>query len=341
MSRWLEERGPIRIGVVGTGAITQLTHLPILAERDDVDVVALSDRDDRKARTIAGRFRVPNVLSDDALFASDDIEAVVICTPNYQHRDLTIAALRAGKHVLVERPLALDPGGVSEVVAAAEASGLTLLMGMHHRYRPDVAALRAFIAGGELGELGSARIDILNRRVPSGRMSWRHRLSEAGGGALMDLGVQGLDLGLWLMGYPEVVSVRATLRGADEEVEDGASLFAVTSGGVGISMDVSWDYVAGEDRRGVRITGSEGAGALPPLEVYKLLGGRPMNVTPRQPVPRGGEDLYTNAHRRELDHFVRAVAGETRIPLPREQESLMAIIEAGYRSAREGREVLV
>ncbi len=85
--------------------------------------------------------------------------------------------------------------------------------------------------------------------------------------------------------------------------------------------------------------GDEGSGSLPPLEVYKKVGGRPMEVTPRQPKPRGGENPYTNAYRRLLDDFVRQITGLRDITIPEEQVGLMALIEAAYRSAEEGREV--
>ena len=84
--------------------------------------------------------------------------------------------------------------------------------------------------------------------------------------------------------------------------------------------------------------GTEGSGLLPPLEVHKQLGGRPINVTPRQPRPRGGEIRFTNSYRRFLDQFLRTVADETDQPPPSEQIMLMDVIAAAYRSAGEGRE---
>ena len=106
-----------------------------------------------------------------------------------------------------------------------------------------------------------------------------------------------------------------------------------------LSAEVSWDYFSDQDRHHIRVMGTEGTGSLPPLAVYKQLGGRPMDVTPRQPRPRGGENPYTNAYRREIDHFIRTVAGTGDATPPTEQAALMALIEAAYRSAREGHEV--
>ena len=331
--------GKVRIGVLGTGATSQLMHLPILTERDDVDVVAVADTDHPKAVAIAGRFGVPLVLEDEELFEMDDVDGIVVCTPNYLHEQNATASLEAGKHVLVERPLALSDQGVRRVLDTARKSGKKVITGMNHRFRPDAAALRAFVAGGELGEIYAVRGVWLNRTIPLARTTWRQRPDEAGGGALVDLGVQALDLCLWLVGNPKVVRVTATVAEGEFEVEESAVMLAETDAGQSVSVEVSWNFFGEGDYRRVRVMGHEGSGALPPLTVHKQLGGRPLDVTPTQPRPRGGEDAYTNSYRRVLDHFVRAITGQAEAPLPVDQIHLMAVVEAAYRSAREGHEV--
>lgn len=329
----------IRVGVMGTGAMSQLMHLPILCERRDVEVVAVADADGPKAKAIASRFGIPHVVDDDTLFGRSDVDGIVICTPNHLHEAQAVAGLEAGKHVLVERPLAPTADGARRVLDAAERSGSKLNVGLYHRFRPDVSALRAFVAGGELGELHAIRGVWLNRKVPLARANWRQRPEEAGGGALMDLGVQALDLCLWMVGFPEVARVTANMAAGDFEVEESATLVAQTRDGLSVSVEVSWSYFGDSDYRRIRVMGHEGSGMLPPLSVHKQLGGRPLDVTPRQPKPRGGEDAYTNSYRRALDHFVRSMTGQAEAPLPTEQVHLMEVIEAAYRSAREGREV--
>jgi predicted dehydrogenase len=330
---------PLRLGIVGTGAVAQLVHLPTCANRNDVEVVALADTDEGKARALADRFDVSRVLSSDVLVQDTEVDAVVICTPNHLHESEAIAALEAGKHVLVERPLALTPEGCERVVAAANAAGRILQVGMNHRFRPDVAALRAFVAGGELGKIQAGRVAWMNRYVPLRPTTWRQRPEEAGGGALMDLGVQALDLLLWILGGPEIQRVAAELSGGDDGVEDGASLLMRSADGAALTLEVSWSYFAAEDTHYTRILGTEGTGQLPPLEIYKQFGGRPMDVTPEQPAgPRPG-GRYMNAHRRQLDHFFRGARGFADVELPAAQAQVMRIIQAAYESAREGREV--
>jgi len=328
----------IRVAVIGTGAISQIVHVPILSEREDVDLAILADSDQAKARTVAERFGVPEVLTPEAVLGRGDVDAVVLCTPAYAHEELAVSALTAGKTLFVERPMALTPEGVERILDAARASGSDLVVGLPLRFRPEVVALRSFIAGGELGELYAVRGSWLTRKVPAGRPTWRQDPAR-GGGAMMDLGVSALDLCLWLVGYPEIKRVSAVMRRIDLEVEEAATLMMESAEGMVFTLEVSSRYFAGEDRYFARVMGSEGSGSLPPLEIYRQLGGRPLDVTPRQPKPRGGENLYMNAYRRLLDHFLRVVSGSAEAPLPEPQVALMRIIEAAHRSAREGREV--
>jgi predicted dehydrogenase len=330
---------PVRVGVIGTGAISQVVHVPIFAEREDVDLFAVADADVHKAEALSQRFGVPHVLSDDALIAHDEIDAVAICTPNHLHEGMAIAALEAGKHVFVERPLSTTAKGAQRVIDAAERAGKVLVVSMPHRFRPGVAALRNFIAGGELGDLYAVRGSWMTRLMPGSRHTWRYDREEAGGGALIDLGVPALDLCLWLVGFPAMKRVSCVTTQVESPVEDAATLMAESADGIALTLEVSNRLFAGEDRYYARVMGTEGSGSLPPLEVFKQLGGRPIEVTPRQPRPQGGENPYTNAYRRLLDDFVQSVAGRSDAELPLEQVALMGFIEAAYRSAELGREV--
>lgn len=334
-----EDRRRVRIGVIGTGAVSQLMHLPILSERRDVELAAVADLDELKARTVARRFGVPEVLSDDALVAAEGIDGAVVCAPSFLHESFAVACLEAGKHVLVERPLALSAGGVRWIARAAAAAERGVLLGMAHRYQPDVRALRDAIAGGVLGTPGSARLTWLNRAVRRPRGGWRRRALESGGGVLMDLGVPALDLALWVMGYPRIARVSALTLGDEADVEEEAYLQAVTRDGASLSLSASWRFHGPDDRHRLDVSGSAGSAVLSPLSIYREEEGRTVDVTPRYPTPRGGETLFTNGYRRMLDHFVAVVAGRATAESPSGQTTLMELVEAAYESAREGREV--
>lgn len=336
-----ERSDPVQLAIVGTGAISQVVHVPIFVERNDVDVVALADADPHKAGTLAERFGVPRVLGWEEIVEDPAVDAIVITTPNHLHEEMCVRALEAGKHVMVERPIASTSAGAAHMVDVAERTGKILMLGMPHRYRPEVTALRSFVAGGELGQLYSVRGSWMTRPMAVTRPTWRQRRDTAGGGALIDLGIPALDLALWISGFPKVRRVSCVLSYGDYEVEDAATLLAETEGGIAITVEVSNQLYSSDDRFYARVLGTEGSGTLPPLRVYRQLGGRPLEVTPRQPMPRGGENAYTNAYRRLLDEFVRAVQGRAAISVPREQVALMGVVEAAYEAAASGREVLI
>lgn len=328
----------LRFAVVGTGAISQVVHVPILSERHDVDLVALADVDPHKADTVAGRHDVFQTCTPAEILERDDLDAVVVATPPAHHEDFTLQALASGKHVLVERPVALSAEGVRRVLAAAAEAGRHVAVGMPHRFRPEVTALRSFVAEGALGRIYGVKGSWLIRHVPASRSTWRHDAGQ-GGGALLDLAVPALDLCLWVAGYPKVERLTCHTTATDHEVEDAATIMARTAEGLALTVEVSNRYFGGADRQYVRVLGTEGAGELPPLEVYRQLGGRPLDVTPRQPRPRGGENPYTNAYRRQIDHFVRCLQGRAEHRAPEEQVHLMEVVEAAFASTDRGCEV--
>jgi len=329
----------LRLGVIGTGAISQVVHVPIFAEREDVELLALADADIHKAEAMSKRFGVPMVLGADELIRHPDLQAVVICTPNALHEEMAIAALEAGKDVFVERPLATTSEGAQRVLDVAERTGRVLVVGMPHRFRPGVVALRSYIAGGELGDVYAVRGSWMTRPVPSARPSWRQDRETAGGGALIDLGVPALDLCLWLVDFPEMKRVSCVTSSVDGSVEHAATLMAETRSGIALTLEISNRFYASEDRYYARVMGTEGSGSLPPLEVYRQLGGRPLDVTPRQPRPRGGENPYMNAYRRQLDDFVQIATGRREPEAQQTQVALMRLLEAAYRAAEAGREI--
>lgn len=331
----------VRVGLLGTGAIAQVVHLPILSELPGVELHGISDVNTDKARAIGGRFEVPRVFDDDdEVFACDEIDAVVICTPSHLHEAQAIAALEAGKHVLIERPLALDAPGAERVIETAERTGKVLMVALNNRYRTDMRALRPFVRGGELGEIVLLKSAWLNRKMRTVRPTWRHRLETAGGGALMDLGTQVLDLGLWMLGGPRIERVAAHVHpGTGMEVEDTASVMLWAEGGTVLSLDVSWSLLAEHDRRTLDLLGTDGSASVSPLAVYKELEHGLLDVTPH--LRRDSENLYTASYRAQLSDFMDGVRRERGFELPREQVELMRLIELAYRSAKEGRSLEV
>jgi predicted dehydrogenase len=332
--------GRIRVGLLGTGAIAQIVHLPMLTQMPRVELLAVCDADDAKATAIARRFSIPRVHhSDEAAFADAELDAMIICSPSHLHESQAIAALRAGKHVLVEKPLALTPEGAERVLREAQKAQRTVMVAMNHRYRPDVAALHPFAQGGELGNIFFLKAGSLNRKVRTVRPTWRHRRQTAGGGALMDLGVQVLDLCLWLLEYPKVERVVAFAHPSEGmDVEDAAAVMLRLEGGLVMSLEVTWSLLAQRDRQYLEMLGTGGAATLSPLVVMKETEHGLIDVTPNLTLPAG--NVYTLGYERQFETFLDAALGG-RVELCSEQIDLMRIIALAYRSIEEGKELRV
>ncbi|HEX2202533.1 MAG TPA: Gfo/Idh/MocA family oxidoreductase [Longimicrobium sp.] len=332
------QRPPVRVAVVGAGAIAQVVHLPILSRMRGVEIAAVSDKDLGTARTIAARYGIARAAKGpDEIWADDSVQAVVVCTPSSRHEEHVTGSLQAGKYVLCERPLALSADAVGRILDVEGASE-RLLVAMNLRYRPDSRALRSFVQSGELGDVYYLKAGWLNRAKPIGR-SWRERRAQ-GGGALMELGIQMLDLGLWILGYPRPERVTAHLhRAPGSEVEDAAALLLRLEGDRLINLEVTWNLLAKRDRQFLHLLGSLGSGTLSPLAVNREMATGLVDVTPK--LPAGGENVFTASYRNELQHFVEVVRGQKRPEPPDEHVRLMRILEAAYRSAEEGREVEV
>jgi predicted dehydrogenase len=328
---------PVQVAVVGTGAIAQVAHLPILTRTRGVQVAGLFDADRSTARTIAGRFGVPTVYdSIEALLEDEAVQGVIVCTPSNVHEEQTIAALEAGKFVLCEKPLALNEAGAKRVLAH-EGADERLMVGMNQRFRPDAVALKSFVSGGDLGEVFYLRAGWLNRRSPSGHRTWRQRKAGAGGGALMDLGLQMLDLSLWMLDYPEPERISAHVHAGSGEVEDSAVILLHLAGGRVLNLEVTWALRSERERQYVHVLGTSGSGSLGPLRIYKELGSGLTDLTPQ--LAPGRENQYTASYRQQLAAFLELIRGERANESPREQAALLRITEAAYRSAQKGSEV--
>lgn len=330
---------PVRVGVIGAGAITQVAHLPVLRKLKGIEVVAICDTDMPKARALADRFKVPDAFSDiEELLEYEKLDAIAICTPNHLHEPHVMAALSANLHVFVERPLALNAPEVQQVLRAAEKKKRVLMVALNHRYRSDVQIVRSFVQSGELGKVQSVRGSWHVFRPSRSQLGWRTRRDEAGGGAILDLGYAILDLGLWLADGPKPLRVSASLDiSSDGSVEPSGSAFVVCENDFSVFLDVTWRHIGEGERFGVGVRGSRGTAGINPLHVWKELHGVPTDVAPTGSI--GRENPFTASYRAEWAHFMACIHGQGTPPDNKEQITLHRVIDAIYQSAKEGRDV--
>jgi predicted dehydrogenase len=331
----------LKVGIIGGGAITQVAHLPVLKKMRSVEVQAICDTDLPKARALAARFGIKDAFDDiEELLRYEALDAVVICSPNHLHESHIQAALSANLHVLVERPLAMSAVSVQRVLRSVEKQhDRVVMVGMNHRYRPDVQIVRSFVQSGELGNIESIRGSWHAFRPGRTHLGWRQRRDEAGGGAMLDLGLSILDLGLWLGSSSPPARVSASLDplGKERSVEQSGSAFVVCENGMSIFVDVTWRHLGEGERFGVGIRGSKGTAGINPLNVWKELHGVAVDVSPTGSVSR--ENAFTASYRAEWAHFQAAIAGEAKVPSLQEHLTLHKVVDAIYRSAFDGRDV--
>lgn len=332
----------LKVGIVGGGAIAQVAHLPVLKKMPGVEVLALCDTDMPKGRALADRFGVKDAFDDiEELLRYETLDAVVICSPTHLHESHIQAALSANLHVLVEKPLAMSATGAQRILRAVEKYNRVVMVGMNHRYRPDVQIVRSFVQSGELGTIESVRGSWHVFRAGRAQLGWRQRRDQAGGGAMLDLGLAILDLGLWLGGSSAPVRVSACLDPAvkDRGVEQSGSALVVCQNGMSIFVDVTWRHLGEGERFGVGVRGSKGTAGINPLNVWKELHGVAVDVSPTGSVSR--ENAFTASYRAEWAHFQAAIAGQAKIPALQEHLTLHKVLDAIYRSALDGRDVIL
>jgi predicted dehydrogenase len=332
-------RDTVRVSVIGAGAIAQVAHLVVLRKLENVELTGLCDSDLPKAHALARRFEIPDVYDDiEDLIRYAEPDAVVVCTPNHLHEDHVISALSAGVPVLCERPLALTVGGVERVMERAARADVPVMVGMNHRFRDDVQAVRSFLVGGELGALRSVRAHWHIFRPAGAPAGWRVRQAESGGGAMMDLGLPLVDLALWLSQCPATKRVSAVFGAAPDRhgVEDIGAAFMQCEEGHSTFIDVSWRHMGPQERFALEVAGDLGSAAIAPLSVFKEMHGAPVNVTPPAEVIG---DPFSNSYRAEWEFFLEVLRGTEARPDLGEQLQLHRTMEAIRQSASEGREI--
>ncbi len=345
----------VRVAVIGLGIGRH--HLAGFAAHPAATVAAVCDIDADRLKAAAEEYGLEKrqcFASTDALFqAAKDLEldAVCVALPNRLHAPVTIEALRAGLHVLCEKPMATTAEDAARMVDEAKAAGRALGINLSFRFRPQSRALKDFAAAGRLGQVYYARTRWMRERGLPKFGGWFGLKQESGGGPIIDLGVHRMDLAMWLMGHPEPVSVSAAtydLLGSrlareqkkDFDVEDLGVAFVRFDGGASLVLEASWAGHTGlREDQVTEVLGTKGGivqrnlnegydyearlyseecGALTETVVRRRLG----------PSPSAQED------------FVDALL-EGREPLAPAEDGLRVqrVLDGIYESARLGREV--
>ena len=342
----------LNIGVVGCGKIAQVRHIPEYAANPNARLAGYFSPTASRAEEMAARYGGRVYAAAEDLFADPAIDAVSICAANYAHADLTIQALRAGKHVLCEKPMAVTPADCGAMLAEAEKAGRRLLIAQNQRFAKAHVRAKELRAAGEIGRVLTFRTAFGHGgpetwSISPGRDTWFFDKKRAAMGAMADLGIHKTDLMRFLLGQ-DVVRATARLATLDKRGPDGALIgvddnaFCIyeMSGGAFGTMTASWTYYGAEDNSTV-IYGTDGIMRIYDDPAHSIVvigadGSRRCHDV---------EQIQTNDNQTAsgvIDEFIAAVAEDR--PSTLDAAGIMNSMEAVFaaiRSAEEGRTVEV
>ena len=353
-----------RVGIIGCGGIANGKHMPALKKVNDCEMVAFCDIIVEKAEKAKADYGTEDakVYTDyKELLKDETIDVVHVCTPNRSHSFITVDALHAGKHVMCEKPMAINSKEAKKMLDAAKETGKLLTIGYQSRFRPDSRYMKDEAEADTFGEIYYAKATALRRRmVPT----WGVFLNEyeQGGGPLIDIGTHALDLTLWIMdNYKPKYCVGTTYHKLNNEpkdnqgnawgswdpekftVEDAAFGFVVMENGATIILESSWAINALDTKEAITtVCGTKAGGDM--LDGLRINGVRNNRQYVLNPSFASGDAAFNDGHGNEAAHereerlWIEAVrGGEAPITKPEQAYCVTRILEGIYESAKSGK----
>jgi len=299
----------IRWALVGYGSLADKRVAAALQQAQGSALSCVWGRNPDKARDFAARHNIAQAHDSlDALLESD-IDAVYVCTPPDSHAEYALPAIAAGKHVMVEKPMAASVADCESMVAAAEAQGVTLGVAYYRRAYPKMQRIKQLVDEGALGTPTWVNIAAHSWFSPAtdSEQYWRvQKARSGGGGAVADIGVHRLDLLQYWMGSCKVIHRHLQHLAHDYEVEDGSSVVLELANGAPVHAYFAWNSQTFQDR--FELVGTAGKIIAEPLD------GAPLTIIRGRETEQLAIDAPDNAHLPCVEDFVRAVR-EQRAPL--------------------------
>lgn len=358
----------LKVAVIGTGMIAAAGHLPAWKNlKNDVEVVAVADKEGDRAEGTAERNGIKRHYKDwRKMLAEVKPDIVSICTPNMHHKEPTIGALKAGAHVLCEKPICTSYADAFEMYETARAAGRMLMVGQSSRFSNSAIMAKNIVKSGLLGEMYYAETAAMRRR---GVPTWGvfHLKEQSGGGPIYDLGVHSLDTLVWIMGNPKAVAVSGVATSKIANQDEGLYTSLSASGaplGVYYPRPYDWrefdveDFASGyirlENNAVIGFKACWAANILPEVGNTFIVGTkaglrmRPLTIigstaryqSDTNPVVDADPNVPFFGHWRETEHFVKAIRGEEELIVKREEVlNVIRMLEGLYTSSREGKEI--
>ena len=342
----------INVGIVGLGWPGERHAEGILGSRNGT-LYACADLHEKRREAFVERYQPrKSFASLDEMLADPELDAVVVCLPNFLHFPATLAALGADKHVLCEKPPTMNATEMRALRDEAAKRRRVYFFGRQARFSPSLLAARELIAAGRLGKIYFGKtVYLRSRGIPVGVDGWFTEKARSGGGALIDLGVHALDSAWYLMGTPKPLTVSAQVfqnfshhvSVPVNDVEDSAYGMVRFANGAVVHFEIAWaghqtdeipmSKMFGRELSNTMLQGSQATIRLEPSALFEEENGVPVKV----------EIAATADDRRfilQMENFLDAVAGNSQ-PINNAQQAvyLMEMLDAIYKSSATGREV--
>jgi len=343
----------LRLGIIGAGWPGQM-HAQAARRVELASLDAVAELDPERRQAFEKEYLPEKSYSGyEELLRDDEIDAVIICLPNFLHFPASLAALEAGKHILCEKPPTLNAAEMKVLREAASQRGLLYYFSRQFRFTPEMRLAKSLAEEGRLGRIYHATATFVRSRgIPAWGGGWFTEKKRSGGGALIDIGIHALDAVWYLMGTPKPLSVSAQVfRNFDHlvtvpvfDVEDAAYGFIRFANGAVVQLETSWagnltddipprQYFGRESNNSV-LYGTKGSIRLKPFALFEDRAGELVKVDLEvEPDERNGFEL-------QLQNFLEAIRGEAKPINDAEQAvALMEMIDGIYASSTLGREV--
>lgn len=350
----------LKAAVIGVGGISK-EHIQSYLKNENVELYAFCDINEHQLKKRGEQFGITRLYTDAQTMLSElkEIDIVSVCTWNSAHAPCAIAALNAGKHVLCEKPMALNAAQALEMQKAAEKNGKLLMIGFVRRFGNDCRVLKEFSDAGFFGEFYYAKATYLRRNGNPG--GWFGDKSRSGGGPLIDLGVHVIDLTRYLMGNHKPVSVygatyqklfnRPGIKGSKDylsvsaggddicDVEDLAAAMIRYDNGAMLTVETAFSLNIKHDRGEIELFGDKGGALInPDVHLFSEQNGYLVNTDFDIKTALDFSGLFAN----EINHFVDCVLTGAPCKSPaKDGVDIMRILDAVYESARTGHEVVL
>lgn len=347
----------IKIGLIGAGNIGNVHLHSFQKLSDECEIAAIADVNGALAESRAAEYGIPLVAKSPEHLIDSEVDAVVIAVPNRFHAPLAIRALESGKHVLLEKPMAVHAEAAKEIVRVQQKTGKTLMLAHQMRFETAAMQVKTLVERGELGRIYTAKAGWLRRKGIPGWGGWFTRKAQSGGGPLIDIGVHMLDLALHLMGDPKPVAVFGSTyaefgprkRGIGNwgtpdwngyyDVEDYATALIKMEDGSSLSLEVSWAvHNVTDESPFVELMGTEGGASLRGMR-GKLLTEK-SDLPQDLPLAAPADDEGSRV--RMSRHFLKSVkTGSEPITSAMSGLTNTLVLDAIYASSQTGHEVRI